>query len=95
MPTDRPDNLPPGTVEWFPEHYLCPRCQCCDLMWEQCAQCGGEGHTQPGDLYEIDPLWYGEDETRPCQICDGMGGWLVCGGRCDEHGQHQSEKRAV
>lgn len=95
MPTDRPDDLPEGAIEYFDGHYLCPRCRCCDLKWVECEKCGGTGQTPPGLLYEIDPLYYDEDETKPCHICDGTGGGWVCGGGCDEDGQHRPERRAV
>lgn len=65
---------------------FCKRCGCCTLEWIDCWQCGGEGHTEPGELYEDDPLWYSPGDTEPCHICAGNGGWNVCGGRCDEMG---------
>jgi DnaJ-class molecular chaperone len=55
-------------------------CQRCDaeLDYEECTECGGTGQTEPGELYEVDPLWYGEDETEDCPVCDGAGSWPVC-----------------
>jgi hypothetical protein len=62
---------------------FCIRCGS-DLEWVDCWQCGGEGATLPGDLYEEDPLWYAPDDTEPCHICLGRGGWQLCANRCDE-----------
>lgn len=90
------EGLPPGAIEYADGHYLCPRCKCCDLEWMECCEtCGGEGETPFGYLHEIDPLEYDVDDADPCDVYDGTGGWWVCGGGCDEHGQHQPDRRAV
>jgi hypothetical protein len=70
-----------------PEDF-CKRCGCCSATWIDCWQCGGEGHTEPGDLYDEDPLWYGPNDTEPCHICFGTCGWRGCLGDCDNEGKH-------
>lgn len=67
----------------------CQRCGCCSLEFVDCQECGGEGSTLPGDLYEQDPLWYDFEDTEPCHMCGGRGGWRLCLGRCDEQGAHE------
>lgn len=37
-----------------------------------------DGYTAYGQLHEMDPLWYDEDDIRPCHECGGDGGWWVC-----------------
>lgn len=67
----------------------CQRCKCCSLEFVDCSECGGEGSTLPGGLYEQDPLWYDFEDTEPCHMCGGRGGWMLCLGRCDEQGEHE------
>ena len=71
------------------DHELCPRCQCCDTIWEECHDCGGDGGRGWDDLQFDDPLWYDEDSWEQCDTCQGEGGWSVCGGGCDANGQHK------
>lgn len=73
---------------------MCPACKCCGLMWMECESCGGEGQTEPGELFESDPFWYDEDDTEPCGICKGACGWLVCIGACDHNGCHEKTSKA-
>ncbi len=68
-------------------HEICSRCQCCDLVWERCDNCGGEGldgHDCGEDVCCCD---YPE-ENESCDICGGGGGWTMCLGRCDAEGKH-------
>jgi hypothetical protein len=61
-----------------PEEILvCARCGT-DVEWVDCERCDGMGETEPGELYEEDPLWYDEDDIDPCHQCGGHGGWWVC-----------------
>lgn len=57
-------------------------CQCArcgsSMEWEQCGACSGDGSTAPGELYEMDPLWYDEDDCEPCHQCGGEGSWPTC-----------------
>jgi hypothetical protein len=55
----------------------CARCGS-SVTRVSCEECGGEGSTAPGELYEQDPLWYDEDDADPCSVCGGTGGWTVC-----------------
>jgi hypothetical protein len=57
--------------------YQCARCGS-SVSWVDCSACGGEGCTAPGELYEEDPLWYDEDDTKPCHQCGGAASWPVC-----------------
>ena len=41
--------------------------------WVECWQCGGQGFLD--GFHEVDPLWYDEDYTEECDICNGAGGW--------------------
>lgn len=56
----------------------CARCSS-DTNTIDCDRCGGAGSTEPGELYEEDPLWYDEDEIADCHQCAGQGSWPVCG----------------
>lgn len=57
-------------------------CQCArcgsSIHWEVCGRCGGEGITDPGELYEEDPLWYDPDDFEPCPSCNGDSSWGIC-----------------
>lgn len=65
---------------------LCPRCRCCELVTEDCENCGGEwldGHECGEDCCCCaDPK-----ENVPCDICQGKGYFRTCLGRCD-NGKH-------
>lgn len=52
----------------------CAKCGS-SMMWIECWSCGGDGEHE---LYDEDPLWYDEDDTEECDICDGAGGWKAC-----------------
>ncbi len=62
-----------------------PVCKKCgtEMGRVQCESCE-DGYTAPGELHEMDPLWYDEDDEEPCHICHGAGGWWACFGRCDD-----------
>lgn len=55
----------------------CARCGS-TAEWIHCERCDGMGVTEPGELYEEDPLWYDEDDQEPCHQCGGEARWLVC-----------------
>ncbi len=63
-------------------------CQCArcgsSVDFEPCGACGGDGQTQPGELYEEDPLWYDMDSTAPCHQCGGQGS-LSSPEYCESH----------
>lgn len=59
------------------EYSSCEDCGS-DSMWEACWSCGGEGGTDGEELMMEDPLWYGPDDYRACDICNGKGGYYVC-----------------
>ena len=73
---------------------FCKRCGCCSVTFVDCWQCGGDGETQPGELYEEDPLWYDQDAVETCNICHGKGGWPDCLGNCDDNGKHEKKDEA-
>lgn len=66
---------------------LCPRCECCELIREECEQCedGLDGHDCGEDCCCCE---FPEDNLR-CQFCQGRGYFQVCLGRCDSKGKHQ------
>jgi len=66
---------------------LCPSCGC-DLEWEECGRCGGEGWI---DVYDDDPLWYDPGDMSPCLQCGGHGGWWVCPDYVN-HPMHQDKQ---
>jgi hypothetical protein len=57
-----------------------PTCGHCggNMVRVECESCLGEGESEPGDLYEEDPLWYEPDDVRVCHVCEGRGGWWRC-----------------
>lgn len=80
----------PELIKVFEEmgHQICKRCNCCDLVWQECRDCedGLSGHDCGEDVCCcLDP-----DDNMICDTCGGRGGWQRCIGRCDEHGQHQT-----
>lgn len=62
--------------DWQYDDDVCPNCGACPTAWAECPSCGGEGYHD--DLYELDPLWYDEDDTEPCQECGGHGCFKWC-----------------
>lgn len=66
------------------EENTCPKCDS-STFFKECWKCGGEGGTGGEELMSEDPLWYGPDDFRPCDICDGNGGWQMCyNEKCNE-----------
>lgn len=59
----------------------CSKCGSFEVVSVTYWQCGGKGGEDGDDLMEIDPLWYGPDDFRTCDICRGKGGFDVCA-RC-------------
>lgn len=64
---------------------LCPTCKCCEVVWESCETCAGNGYIDNDDYDEMNE-W--ENDSAPCEMCDGKGGHKMCIGRCDENGKH-------
>ena len=75
--------------EWDEPDLTCPRCKCCDMIWEDCWNCGGEGGRDGDDLMSEDPLWYSPDDFEICDVCEGKGGFWICD--CDENGKHETK----
>ena len=65
---------------------LCPRCECCDMTWEDCWNCGGEGGRDGDELMSEDPFWWSPNDFEICDVCKGKGGFWICD--CDENGKH-------
>ena len=65
---------------------FCPRCQCCELVTEQCEMCedGFDGHDCGEDCCCCE---HPEPNLR-CQYCGGKGFRSVCLGECDGDGKH-------
>jgi hypothetical protein len=68
------DNHPQDGRQWDCQ---CARCGS-SLEWEPCGACGGEGITAPGELYELDPLWYSPDDYSECHQCGGDAAYQFC-----------------
>jgi hypothetical protein len=68
---------------------FCERCKCCEMTWQSCLTCQGDGYFGEDYDYDYD---YDDDEDaafpRVCDICDGERGWYLC--ECDEQGRHAS-----
>lgn len=73
-------NIISNPEEFEEEATMCERCNCCEMMWEECNQCGGVGKIDE----EIED---GEIDYYKCDICEGYGGWYRC--TCDENGKHK------
>lgn len=76
-------NIGPDLIEYYedePAGVFCPDCGQ-DMDYIDCDLCGGEGYFDGEALMEIDPLWYGPDDTERCEQCDGKGGWWWCSNR--------------
>jgi hypothetical protein len=60
------------------ETWVCPKCGDVgdDTAWLPCGNGCDEGYF---DGYEEDPLWYDEGDMYACEVCEGKGGWRVCG----------------
>jgi hypothetical protein len=80
-----------SAVEIDSNRTICPLCGCCEMAWEECDACGGEG-VNGHDCGE-DCCWclYPEDNV-PCDFCDGAGGRYVCLGHCIESRHDRKEK---
>lgn len=93
METEREPPVP-GAIAFVDDKWLCPDCSkdgrvCCELVKVDCEDCGGDGLTPEGYLYDLDPLWYDPDDTDPCGLCRGAGVRWVCSGECDANGRHK------
>jgi len=66
---------------------LCPRCECCELVTEECEQCeeGYSGH----DCGEDCCCCADPEDNLVCEFCRGRGYFEVCLGRCDSEGKHK------
>ena len=76
-------------IENVLERKICPNCKCCEMVWEECEYCGGEGGRDVEELMIEDPLWYSPDDFETCDACNGKGGHWECIGGCDENGKHK------
>lgn len=74
------------------EYSTCDHCEG-DSMWTSCWSCGGEGGTDGEDLMSEDPLWYGPEDFRTCDICNGKGGYYVCLNKCQENCKHEGDEK--
>lgn len=73
--------------------HQCGRCGG-DIERILCDRCDGSGHTEPGELHDVDPLWYDEGDVEQCNQCAGVGGWWVCSNSADWCEQHPMPGRA-
>ena len=65
---------------------FCERCRCCEMTWEECEACGGEG-LDGHDCGEDCCCCADPEPNECCDYCLGAGGWWDCD--CDEHGVHR------
>jgi len=70
----------------FDDSPICPRCECCEMLWHECDYCGGSGYSHHDCGEDTCVCLYPEDNVV-CDVCRGAGGWWEC--TCDEHGKHQ------
>jgi hypothetical protein len=67
---------------------ICDRCGCCEMDWEECEICGGDG-VDGHDCGEDCCCCADPEDNIPCAYCGGTGGRFVCLGGCDENGKHK------
>ncbi len=66
---------------------LCPRCKCCEMFWQECEYCGGEG-LDGHDCGEDTCCCLDPEDNMTCDMCGGTGGFWHCD--CDKDGKHKS-----
>lgn len=71
-----------------PELEICPRCRCCEIVYEDCENCGGEGVTDHDCGEDVCCCLNPYDNVR-CDICRGECTFPRCLGRCNSEGQHE------
>lgn len=82
--TPPPDGL--AATDGYDDAEMCPRCKCCELFWETCECCGGEG-VSGHDCGEDCCCCLEPEDNMRCDYCMGKGGhWSACS--CDENGKH-------
>ena len=81
------------TSKKFLDLDLCPRCECCELVWVECWNCGGTGYSHHDCGEDCCCCLHPEDNVI-CDVCWGKGGWQECHGNCDENGQHKQGREA-
>ena len=64
---------------------LCQRCRCCDMEWVRCPYCNGDGFVDCGE----DSFDDEDDDSFECSECNGHCGWWMCGGLCNDNGEHR------
>ncbi len=75
---ESPPAVSVGSGDWFGDDDIrysdesCPKCGN-GMVIRTCGRCGGEGCSEPGELYEQDPLWYDQDDVETCPECSGHG----------------------
>lgn len=66
---------------------ICNRCKCCEVVYEECENCGGDGVTSHDCGEDTCCCLYPEDNVA-CDICLGTGCFEVCIGGCNSEGKH-------
>jgi hypothetical protein len=69
------------------DHVICPRCNCCEVDWQECEYCSGEG-VSGHDCGEDSCCCLDPEDNIQCDMCYGHGGWYQCIGNCNENGKH-------
>lgn len=72
----------------------CPHCGG-QMVVAECEECDGEGTTYPGQLHELDPLWYDRDDVEDCHMCLGRPRWWVCSNTYEWCIAHPSRQQSV
>jgi hypothetical protein len=62
----------------FDDRVFCDACGCCEMLLEDCWQCGGEGYSHH-DCGEDSCCCMDDSPNVTCDVCDGEGGYMVCG----------------
>lgn len=71
-----------------PEETMCPKCGCCEMVWEECEYCDEDGFVDH-DCGEDCCCCADPEPNVTCDVCRGVGGFWVCAGGCNEQGEHK------
>lgn len=64
---------------------LCEQCGCCEMVYDECEQCGGDG-VYGHDCGEDCCCCLDPEDNQDCDVCGGSGYFKHCIGHCEENG---------